>query len=179
MTRSRLLARRARAGARARDAGAGSPGGRRARAWSSRAASSATRRSRWGFKESFRAYIDGDIANGEWTTAGGATYETPEFTWSDGTGSLRPGDRLRVRAVHRIGAVHRARRPARHDDRRSDADASRRDGTGTLLLDVSGPSMEGDQIDAQDVPFVDLPGLERARARVPASRVDARHRADR
>ena len=44
----------------------------------------------WGFKESFRAYIDGDIANGEWTTSGGATYETPEFTWSDGQGHYDP-----------------------------------------------------------------------------------------
>ncbi|MEO8529161.1 MAG: HtaA domain-containing protein, partial [Pseudolysinimonas sp.] len=28
----------------------------------------------WGFKESFRAYIDSTIANGEWTEADGATY---------------------------------------------------------------------------------------------------------
>src|SRR3546814_3461048 len=36
----------------------------------------------WGFKESFRAYISGSIAAGEWTTSGGATYETPSFGWS-------------------------------------------------------------------------------------------------
>ena len=29
----------------------------------------------WGFKESFRGYIDGSIANGEWTVAEGAAYE--------------------------------------------------------------------------------------------------------
>jgi len=40
----------------------------------------------WGFKESFRAYIDGSIANGDWTTADGATYETPLFSWVNGAG---------------------------------------------------------------------------------------------
>ncbi len=34
----------------------------------------------WGFKESFRAYISGSIANGDWTTEGGIGYETPVFT---------------------------------------------------------------------------------------------------
>lgn len=33
----------------------------------------------WGFKESFRAYISGSIANGEWTTEGGIGYATPAF----------------------------------------------------------------------------------------------------
>ncbi|WP_159501063.1 HtaA domain-containing protein [Microbacterium sp. 18062] len=40
----------------------------------------------WGFKESFRSYISGSIAHGEWTVSDGATYETPEFGWSDGEG---------------------------------------------------------------------------------------------
>lgn len=34
----------------------------------------------WGFKESFRAYLSGSIANGEWSTDGGIGYETPAFT---------------------------------------------------------------------------------------------------
>jgi hypothetical protein len=41
----------------------------------------------WGVKESFRSYISGSIANGEWTVADGATYETPLFGWSDGEGA--------------------------------------------------------------------------------------------
>lgn len=44
----------------------------------------------WGFKESFRSYISGTIAHGEWETAGGASYETPEFAWSDGEGAFDP-----------------------------------------------------------------------------------------
>ncbi|WOF22825.1 HtaA domain-containing protein [Microbacterium betulae] len=42
----------------------------------------------WGFKESFRSYISGSIAHGEWTVSDGATYETPEFGWSDGEGAF-------------------------------------------------------------------------------------------
>lgn len=42
----------------------------------------------WGFKESFRSYISGTIANGDWATTGGATYNTPEFTWSPAQGVL-------------------------------------------------------------------------------------------
>lgn len=40
----------------------------------------------WGFKESFRSYISGTIAHGEWEVADGATYQTPEFGWADGAG---------------------------------------------------------------------------------------------
>ena len=42
----------------------------------------------WGVKESFRAYVSGSIANGDWTTEGAATYETPEFRFEEGAGSL-------------------------------------------------------------------------------------------
>lgn len=42
----------------------------------------------WGFKTSFRAYIQSSIANGSWTTSGNATYTTPNFTWSRGTGTF-------------------------------------------------------------------------------------------
>jgi len=44
----------------------------------------------WGFKETFRAYIDGSIANGSWEVSDGATYSTPLFSWSGGTGTYDP-----------------------------------------------------------------------------------------
>jgi len=44
----------------------------------------------WGFKESFRSYISGSIARGEWEVLDGATYETPTFGWSGGTGAYDP-----------------------------------------------------------------------------------------
>ena len=80
----------------------------------------------WGFKESFRAYIDGDIANGEWTTSDGATYETPEFSWSGGTG--RYNSDTGSGSVQFTGSAasnfsDRARRPARHDDQQPGREA--------------------------------------------------------
>lgn len=42
----------------------------------------------WGFKETFRSYISGSIAHGEWETSGGATYQTLEFEWHNGTGAF-------------------------------------------------------------------------------------------
>jgi len=42
----------------------------------------------WGVKEGFRSYISGTIANGEWTTSDGASYETPSFTFSDPSGEI-------------------------------------------------------------------------------------------
>lgn len=43
----------------------------------------------WGFKESFRAYISGSIANGEWTTEGGIDYSTPAFSSDELGGDVR------------------------------------------------------------------------------------------
>lgn len=42
----------------------------------------------WGFKESFRSYISSSIANGDWSTDGGATYATPHFVWAKGEGAF-------------------------------------------------------------------------------------------
>lgn len=58
----------------------------------------------WGVKESFRAYISGSIAKGSWETADGASYETPEFSWSGATGSIDP--ETGVGSVSFTGSVH-------------------------------------------------------------------------
>lgn len=42
----------------------------------------------WGVKESFRSYISGTIANGEWQTSDGASYETPEFAFGEANGGI-------------------------------------------------------------------------------------------
>ena len=107
----------------------------------------------WGFKESFRAYIDGSIANGEWTTADGASYATPEFTWSDGTATI--DDEADTAEVTFAGSV----RFTGHDGLLDTTIANpvvriAPDGTTTVLLDVSGPTMEGDPVDEKAVPFV-------------------------
>ena len=110
----------------------------------------------WGFKESFRAYIDGSIANGEWTVADGASYATPSFSWADGTAEIDPV--AHTTEVTFTGSV----RFTGHDGLLDTtiADPVMRiaaDGTATVLLDVSGPTMEGDQIDLTDVDFVTGP----------------------
>ena len=44
----------------------------------------------WGIKESFRSYLSGAIAQGEWTTAGGVSYDTPTFIVDGESGWLSP-----------------------------------------------------------------------------------------
>lgn len=114
----------------------------------------------WGFKESFRAYIESDIANGEWTTGGGATYETPVFTWAPGTGHYDPETGLGY--VQFPGAVRFTGHDGLLDTTIADPALSLTADGAYLYLDVSGPSMEGDQIDAQDVSFVELTDLTTA-----------------
>ncbi len=112
----------------------------------------------WGFKESFRAYIDGGIANGEWTTSRGATYETPEFTWAHGQGRYDPESGEGY--VEFLGTVRFTGHEGLLDTTIADPALSISGGQAVLLLDVSGPSMEGERIEAQDVPFVELTGVD-------------------
>lgn len=44
----------------------------------------------WGIKESFRSYISGSIANGDWTTSDDMRYETPSFIWTESEGAIAP-----------------------------------------------------------------------------------------
>ena len=112
----------------------------------------------WGFKESFRAYIDSDIANGEWTTDGAVSYDTPAFTWTGGTGTYTPitGDAV----ISFTGSVRFTGHEGVLDTTIADPVVRLGGGTGVLLLDVSGPTMDGTPVDVQDVPFVDLPTAE-------------------
>ncbi|MBT1018402.1 HtaA domain-containing protein [Canibacter sp. lx-72] len=47
---------------------------------------------KWGVRESFRSYISGSIANGEWNTSEGADYQTPNFIFSNGSGTVTDGN---------------------------------------------------------------------------------------
>ena len=44
----------------------------------------------WGLKETFRSYIKSSIAKGDWETLEGASYELPNFVWSNPTGEFKP-----------------------------------------------------------------------------------------
>lgn len=109
----------------------------------------------WGFKEAFRSYISGSIANGEWTTADGATYSTPDFSWTGGTGGFDAatnkgllGFTGSVNFTGHGGVLNTtvANPQLRFDDA----------GTATLLLDVSGTTQEGDEISEAGVEFASI-----------------------
>ena len=108
----------------------------------------------WGFKESFRSYISGTIANGEWTVADGATYDTPSFSW-EGFGSLDPdsetGDLAFTGSIRFTG----------HDGALDTTIANPRivfgpDGDAVLLLDVTGVTQAGEPVAAMGVEFASL-----------------------
>lgn len=79
----------------------------------------------WGVKESFRSYISGSIANGEWTTDNGADYETPNFLWSSSEGEI--ADDVSAGSLPFTGSVHFTG----HD--------------GLLRMDIADPLIEFDE----------------------------------
>lgn len=58
----------------------------------------------WGVKESFRSYISGSIANGEWTVSDDMRYETPDFIWNQVEGAF--SETLDEGRIAFTGAVH-------------------------------------------------------------------------
>jgi len=108
----------------------------------------------WGFKESFRAYIDGSIANGEWTTADGATYETPLFSWAAGAGGYDAGtgeaDLAFTGSVRFTG--HGGVLDTTIANPRVVIDGAR----AVLLLDVSGTTQSGQPVAQTGVEFAEL-----------------------
>ncbi|MEV8253330.1 HtaA domain-containing protein [Rhodoglobus sp. NPDC076762] len=112
----------------------------------------------WGVKESLRSYISGTIANGEWAVSDGATYETPNFGWTAGTGQLDAGEG----AIAFDGALRFMGHDGILDTTLSGLeivfDASK---TATVIFDVSGTTQEGVPVDAQNVEFatIDVSGI--------------------
>lgn len=106
----------------------------------------------WGFKESFRSYISGTIANGEWTVGDGATYETPDFGWSGGTGSLVDG----TGSVAFEGSIRFTGHAGILDTTVANPQLRLEEGEVTLLLDVSGTTQGGLPVDEKSVEFATL-----------------------
>jgi hypothetical protein len=107
----------------------------------------------WGFKETFRAYIDGSIANGEWTTEGGVSYATPVFTWAGGTGGADDEGSLDARfsgAVRFTG--HGGVLDTTIADPRVVIDGDR----AVLLLDIHGTTQAGEAVEQLGVEFAEL-----------------------
>lgn len=109
----------------------------------------------WGFKESFRSYISGSIANGSWTTADGASYATPLFAWSAGDGvyDVATGKGLlnftgSVTFTGHDGALNTTIANPQIEF----VDAK----TAYLLLDVSGVTQDGQTVSKEAVRFAEL-----------------------
>jgi hypothetical protein len=107
----------------------------------------------WGFKESFRSYISGTIANGEWTVDGGATYETPNFGFSNGTGSYDS-------SITFDGSIRFTGHGGILDTTVANPELQIEGDSAKLYLDVRGTTQEGAEIDERGVEFatVDLTG---------------------
>lgn len=115
----------------------------------------------WGFKESFRSYTTGTIANGDWTLAGGTTYATPEFTWPSGTGAFSLEDWTGL--VGLPGSIVFTGHDGLLSTTVKDPQLLVVDQTTAyLLLDVSGVSMEDalagndEEVTVEDVSFAKL-----------------------
>ena len=106
----------------------------------------------WGVKESFRAYLSGALAMGQWTTDGDVSYSTPVFLFAGDRGSVSPdgswGEMTTEGSIRFVG----------HDGLldQSLAQPTLRFDNGQLFVvfDVSGDTQEGLPVDQQDVDFV-------------------------
>ncbi|WP_159501376.1 HtaA domain-containing protein [Microbacterium sp. 18062] len=95
----------------------------------------------WGFKESFRSYISGTIANGSWEPTDGATYTTPDFGWSGATGTFDTA--TFAGEAHFTGGVHFTGHDGLLDTTIANPTLSfSGDGTAQLLLDLRNLTME-------------------------------------
>jgi len=114
----------------------------------------------WGFKESFRAYISGAIAKGEWTVADGATYAVPNFGFSTGTGGYDAETGEGVIAFP--GSITFTGHGGVLNTTVSNPQITFVDAdTALLLLDVSGTTQDGAAVDNKAVEFaeIDLAGV--------------------
>jgi hypothetical protein len=108
----------------------------------------------WGFKESFRNYIEG-IARGGWELADGATYTYPTFGFTGGKGSYNPEESSGV--VSFGGSI----RFTGHDGALNTTLTNPQiefvdDTTAYILLDVSGTTQDGQAIADTAIRFAKL-----------------------
>lgn len=109
----------------------------------------------WGFKESFRSYISGAIALGTWSTTGDVGYDIPRFTFTGGEGFLAPD-----RSEGEVGFVGELVFTGHGGILRTSLENPRLVLTApreaTLVVDVTGDTMDGVGVSAADVDFVSV-----------------------
>lgn len=107
----------------------------------------------WGFKESFRAYLDSTIAHGEWIVSEDVVDDRGIFTWSDGVASLDEGP---VGTVSFIGSLRFTGHEGVLDTTLFNPVIEfAADGT-YLVLDIEGDTQSGVAVSARGVRFATL-----------------------
>ena len=106
----------------------------------------------WGFKESFRSYISGAIAQGSWDTSGDVGYSLPEFTFTGGEGYVTP-DRTNADVSFEGEVVfsgHEGILETTLANPRLTVVDTR---SAVLFVDVTGDTMDEVSVSETDVPF--------------------------
>lgn len=109
----------------------------------------------WGFKESFRSYLSGTIANGGWKTSGNISYTTPYFTLTGSNGYVNTeGDRGEVSG---FGSIDFTGHQGFLDQRiTSPKFVIETPGRGALYFSVRGDTQEGVSVDEAGVRFAEV-----------------------
>ena len=109
----------------------------------------------WGFKESFRAYISSSIANGSWEVSGDVGYEIPEFTFTGSSGFLAP-DRSLGEVGFTGGIVFSGHDGILETSLQNPELVMTGPREATLVLDVTGDTMEEVSVNQQNVDFASV-----------------------
>mgnify|MGYP005992691365 CR=1 FL=1 len=109
----------------------------------------------WGFKESFRSYISSSIANGSWEVSGDVGYEIPEFTFTGSSGFLTP-DRPKGEVGFTGGIVFSGHDGILETSLQNPELVVTGPREATLVLDVTGDTMEEVSVNQQNVDFASV-----------------------
>ncbi len=109
----------------------------------------------WGFKESFRSYISGAIALGQWTTSGDVDYTTPVFIFSGGEGAIAP-DRSSGSVAFEGELLFEGHGGILRTSLGDPTLTLQGPRQATLVFDVTGDTMDMVSVSTDDVEFVTL-----------------------
>ena len=111
----------------------------------------------WGIKESFRSYIRGSIANGDWSTGGGAVYSDGAFVYSGSDGSVDVKDGSATGGTLTFtGEVNFTGHDGVLDTTVANPEIQLDGDGGTLVADVSSNDPEGNPHDYGRIEVADL-----------------------
>jgi hypothetical protein len=102
---------------------------------------------KWGYKESFRTYIEG-IAKGGWTLTDVA-YEYPDYVWANGSGSF--DDETLTGLVTYGGSINFTGHDGALNTTLANARVELAGDTGYLVFDVTGTTQDGASVDQPGV----------------------------